>query len=102
MAKIKLIRMLFQVRKDKSMYLNALKTLENDEFLSQVLINDNIFTEQLKNVMPETRYYINKLLQNIDKKYVIKSSVSFCAGIEKKKTKLEMVDLFKNRLSTTV
>jgi hypothetical protein len=45
MAKIKLIRILFKVRKDKSEYLNALKSLENDEFLSQVLVNDPIFTE---------------------------------------------------------
>jgi len=45
MAKIKLIRILFNIRKDKSEYLHALKSLENDEFLVQVLKNDEIFTE---------------------------------------------------------
>lgn len=40
MAKIKLIRMLFLVRKDKSMFNKAIKSLENDEFLKQVLQND--------------------------------------------------------------
>lgn len=45
MAKIKLIRILSLVRKDKSMYLEALKTLEHDEYLNQVLQNDEIFAE---------------------------------------------------------
>ena len=43
MAKIKLIRIFFMVRKDKSMYVEALKSLEHDENVNQVLHHDEIF-----------------------------------------------------------
>ena len=100
MAKIKLIRILFNVRKDKSEYVNALETLENDNFIIQVLQNDEIFREQLKNAMPETKYYINKLLHIIDAEYVIKPKVDF--GVDRTETKRDMISLFKNKMNVTM
>jgi hypothetical protein len=50
--------------------------------------------------MPETRYYINKLLHNIDPKYLIKPKVGF--AYTRKKTKLDLVSQFKAKMNLSV
>ena len=50
--------------------------------------------------MPETKYYINKLLHNIDKEFVIKPKVEFAFG--KRGTKVDMINMFKKQMNVTM
>jgi hypothetical protein len=50
--------------------------------------------------MPETKYYINKLLHIIDAEYVIKPKVDF--NFDRKHTTKDMISLFKNKMNVTM
>ena len=66
MAKIKIIRTLFEYRDDKAKFIEE---FHKEEHLLQVFENDPDFKRNVCQAMPETKYYINKLLQDIEPRF---------------------------------
>jgi hypothetical protein len=66
MAKIKLVRAIYKLKKDKGAFYDALNSYPN---LVQVVENDKLFRTQLMEAVPVAKYYINQMLANIDDKY---------------------------------
>ena len=66
MAKIKLVRAIYKLKKDKGAFYDALNSCPN---LVQVVENDTLFRTQLMEAVPVAKYYINQMLANIDDKY---------------------------------
>ena len=66
MEKIKLVRAIYKLKKDKAAFYDALNSYPN---LVQVLENDKLFRTQLMEAVPVAKYYINQMLANIDDKY---------------------------------
>ena len=66
LAKIKIIRILFEHRDDKA---DFIREFCKEQHLLQVFENDPDFKKNVCSAMPETKYYINKLLQDIEPQF---------------------------------
>ena len=65
-GKIKLISVIFQMKKNKKRFHDEFCRNQN---LRSILENDPEFLAQIKEAMPETKYYLDWMLKDVDEKF---------------------------------
>ena len=66
---MKLIAAISNIKNEKQEFFEL---FQSDEYLRDVLKNDQAFKVRIEEAIPEARYYLNAILENIDDKYIQK------------------------------